>query len=301
MIYDTIIIGSGPSGLSAYIYGKQAEMEILMIDANPQMSGTVATSFNVDNYLGFEKISGMDLAEKFKNHALSYGDNFLAAAVEKIQKCNNTFTVFTNKGKYQSKTVIVATGASHRHLGVAGEEEFFGRGVSYCAVCDGNFFKNKTTSVVGGGNTAFENALYLSDLCKNVYLIHRRDEFRADKSLIRALKLRKNVKFFTNCNVAAIKGDTKVFSITLKNNDKIFDVLTDGVFISVGIIPNSRIIGNLAETDSGGFIKADETGKTSTHGLLAIGDVRTTPLRQICTAVSDGANAVHSIKNILYV
>lgn len=295
---DTIIIGSGPAGLSASIYIKRANLNVLVIEKDYEGTGQVAESGKVDNYLGIPGISGYELGEKFREHALKAGVNFLEANVINIKnQKDNILRVELENGEYvEAKTIIYAAGATHRRLNVLGEEKYLGRGVSYCAICDGAFYKNKVVAVIGGGDVALDDAVYLSEIAKKVYLIHRRKEFRGAESTLNLLKEKENVEILINSEVDSILGDDKVTSILLKNKR---EIILDGIFSAIGMIPKTEILKEVIDLDEYGYVKADETGKTNLNGFFVAGDVRQKELRQIVTAVSDGANAATSAINYI--
>ena len=295
---DTIIIGSGPAGLSASIYIKRANLNVLVIEKDYEGTGQVVESGKVDNYLGIPGISGYELGEKFREHALKAGVNFLEANVINIKKQkDNILRVELENGEYvEAKTIIYAAGATHRRLNVLGEEKYLGRGVSYCAICDGAFYKNKVVAVIGGGDVALDDAVYLSEIAKKVYLIHRRKEFRGAESTLNLLKEKENVEILIDSEVDSILGDDKVTGILLKNKR---EIILDGIFSAIGMIPKTEILKELIDLDEYGYVKADETGKTNLKGFFVAGDVRKKELRQIVTAVSDGANAATSAINYI--
>lgn len=295
-ILDLIICGGGAAGLTSAVYAARSGLDFVLIDISSSMGSQITQTADVDNYTGFEKVNGMELVMKFYEHAKALNAPMINDEVQKIAKENGIFTVKCAQGEYKSKTVIYCSGASHRELGVKGEKELLGRGVGYCAVCDGFFYRNKTVVVVGGGNTAVTDALYLSKICKKVILVHRRDSLRAEKILTERLENAENVEIMFNSEVAEILGEKSADGVMLKNGEKLD---CDGVFIAVGIVPRSDTVKNLAELDNNGYIVADESGKTSIDGLFAAGDVRTKELRQIITACSDGANCVDSVNKFL--
>lgn len=294
---DVLIIGSGPAGLSAAVYAKRANLNIVVAEKVYYGTGQIAESNLVDNYLGFTGINGYDLGEKFREHAISLGVEFKNGEAVYFEYADDIWKVtFGNGDVLETKTVIYAAGAVHRHLGVLGEHDFAGRGVSYCATCDGAFFKGRTIAVVGGGDTALDDALYLSDIAGKVYLVHRRSEFRGSAKTVEKLKEKDNVEFVLEAAPEEITGADKIQSLTL-NNGKSLEV--DGVFIAVGMIPMTDVVKDVVQLDGGGYIVADETGKTSAQGFFAAGDVRTKALRQVVTAVSDGANAATSAEQYI--
>lgn len=289
---DTVIIGSGPAGMSAAIYAKRANLQAVVLEKIFMGTGQVAESSEVDNYLGLPSMNGYEMGETFRNHAVKMQVDFKEGEAIGFEQTDSGWKVLLAGGEViETKTVIYAAGASHRHLGVPGEEEFGGKGVSYCAVCDGAFYRKKTVAVLGGGNTALDDALYLSELCEKVYLIHRRNEFRGAQSTVELLKAKENVEIITGINVDKIEGENRVQSLTLSDGRKI-DL--NGVFVAVGMEPQTTILMDIVELDESGYVKADETGKTSADGFYVAGDVRTKKLRQVITAASDGANAAVS-------
>ncbi|MDD6988923.1 FAD-dependent oxidoreductase [Ruminococcus sp.] len=295
-ILDLIICGGGAAGLTSAVYAARSGLDFVLIDISSSMGSQITQTSDVDNYTGFEKVNGMELVMKFYEHANALNAPMINDEVQEISKENGIFTVRCAQGEYKSRTVIYCSGASHRELGVKGEKELLGKGVGYCAVCDGFFYRNKTVVVVGGGNTAVTDALYLSKICKKVILVHRRDSLRAEKILTERLENAENVEIMFNSEVAEILGKKSADGILLKSGEK---VDCDGVFIAVGIVPRSDTVKNLAKIDNNGYIVADESGKTSLNGLFAAGDVRTKELRQIITACSDGANCVDSVNKFL--
>ena len=299
-IYDVIIIGTGPAGLAAAIYAKRAKLNMLLLDKSRFAGGQVLTTYEVDNYPGFPGINGMELGKKFKEHAEQMGAEVVAEEVLSIKPQSDKVLVETKKNIYEAKTVLVATGADHRLLGVPGEEELTGMGVSYCATCDGAFFKNKTTVVVGGGDVAVEDAIFLARLCEKVYLIHRRGELRAAKGLQEKLFSMDNVEVLWDTVVKEVQGKDKVDQLVIESvkDGSRQDLAVDGLFVAVGIAPNSGLLKDVVDMDGGSYVKAGEDGRTSEPRIFVAGDIRTKALRQIVTAVSDGANAIHAISGI---
>lgn len=293
-MYDLIIIGSGPAGLSAAVYGKRAGLNTLVLEKNPMSGGQVLNTYEVDNYLGMPGINGFDMGMQFREHADKLGAEFEEADVRGIGIEGGRRIVKTAGREYEARAVIIATGAAHKKLDVPGEERLAGRGISYCATCDGAFFRGKTVAVVGGGDVAAEDAIFLARGCKKVYVVHRRDELRAAKILQDQLFSLPNVEMVWNCTVNEIQGGEQVSGISLHNKIENTDFVlpADGIFIAVGIAPNTKeFLGTLA-ADQGGYLVAGEDCATSVPGIFAAGDVRTKKLRQIVTAVADGANAV---------
>lgn len=302
MTYDVIIIGSGPAGLAAAIYAKRAELNMLVIEKAALSGGQIINTYEVDNYPGFSGISGFDLSMKFREHADKLGTEFITGEVTNFQ-LDGDIKVITldDNTEYRSKTVIIATGGVPRHLNVEGEEKLAGTGVSYCATCDGAFFKNREVAVVGGGDVAVEDAIFLARIAKKVYVIHRRDEFRAKKGLVSKLISMDNVTVLWDSVVEKINGSEMAESVSVKNvkTGESKDIAVSGVFIAVGYIPNTDLFKNVVETDDWGYIKAGENCETSVPGIFAAGDVRTKELRQIITAASDGAIAVTAVEKYL--
>lgn len=300
-MYDVIIIGSGPAGMAAAIYAERAKLNTLVLEKNYITGGQVLTTYEVDNYPGFPGVSGMELSTKFKEHAEKLGTKVTTEDVTEIIAEDDLVKVITKDNTYEAKTLVVATGATHRHLNVPGEEELTGMGVSYCATCDGAFFKNRTTAVIGGGDVAIEDAIFLARICEKVYVIHRRDELRGAKSLQEKLFTCDNVEMVWDSVVEKINGEDMVESLTVKNvkDGSVKELETNGVFIAVGITPNSSLLNGVVDLDEAGYVKADENGVTSHKRIFAVGDVRTKALRQIVTAVADGANAINMIANHL--
>ncbi|MGN0679610.1 MAG: NAD(P)/FAD-dependent oxidoreductase [Oscillospiraceae bacterium] len=298
-IYDTIIVGSGPAGLSAAVYAKRAELNFIVIEKEYLGTGQIAESERVDNYLGLYGESGYDLGEKFRAHAEALGTEFVEGEVVTIVHDGGNYRVsLAEGGEFLTKTVIYAAGASHRKLGIKGEAEFSGKGVSYCAICDGAFYKGKTVAVIGGGDTALGDALYLSEVADKVYLVHRRDEFRASKVLQSRVLAKSNIECVLNAVPEEIGGSKTVESLKILKNDTDESMKVDGVFVAVGTVPDSGAIRELVELD-GGYVKAGENCATTARGIFAAGDIRTKPLRQVITAAADGANAVLSVENYL--
>lgn len=286
---DVLIVGSGPAGLSASVYAKRAGLNVLVAEKVYYGSGQIAESNLVDNYLGFAGINGYELGQKFREHAEKLGVEFKNGEAEQFEAVDGIWRVRFKDGEVlEARTVIYAAGAIHRHLEVPGEKEFSGKGVSYCATCDGAFFRNKVTAVIGGGDTALDDAVYLSDSSSKVYLVHRRNEFRGSAKTVEILKQKNNVEFVLEAKPAQIKGTDRVQELKLEDGRSL---AVDGVFIAAGMIPVTDAVKDVVELDGNGYIVADETGKTSANGFFAAGDVRTKALRQVVTAVSDGANA----------
>lgn len=289
---DILVVGSGPAGLSAAVYASRANLNVLVIEKEYRGTGQIAESDQVDNYLGLPGINGYDLGEAFLTHAKELGVQFYEGMADGFSREGNLWKVHMADGStIRAKTVIYCAGASHRHLGVDGEEEFAGKGVSYCAVCDGAFYRGKETAVIGGGDTALGDALYLSDLCEKVYLVHRREEFRGQASTVQQLQEKENVEILTSAVPAKIVGEQTVTALELKDGRSL---PVNGAFVAVGMQPQTELLRGVVELDAAGYVVADETGVTSQPGFFVAGDVRTKALRQVVTAVSDGANAATS-------
>ena len=299
-MYDVIIIGSGPAGLSASVYAVRDQLKTIVVEKIHFGTGQISESDRIENYLGLYGENGYELGMKFREHALKLGVEFYEGEATKINFSNGSYIVNFKNGYYlKSRSLIYAAGANHLKLGVKGEDEFYGKGVSYCATCDGAFYKGKTVTVVGGGDTAFSYALLLSKIAEKVYLVHRRSVFRANKSLQKKLKAAVNVEFLLNSEIIEIMGSQKIKSINLIQNKTEKNILTDGIFIAIGIKPNTALLKNKVTLDDNGYIIADENGTTSVPGLFAAGDVRKKRLRQIVTAVSDGACCAVSAEDYL--
>ena len=300
-MYDLIIIGAGPAGLSAAVYAARAELDFIVIEGSMMQGGQILTTYDVDNYLGLPGIGGFDMGMKFAEHAKKLGVSFVTENVVSMEVQGDVKSVKTDKNTYETKTIIIATGAVHKKAGIPGEAEFTGKGVSYCATCDGAFFKNKVTAVVGGGDVAVEDALYLSRVCGKVYLIHRRDEFRAAKSLVKKARETDNIEFVLDSVVEKIEGENKVRSINIrsKKSATIKTLEVDGVFFAVGMQPVTAFVDKNIEMNEAGYIIAGEDCATNIPGVYASGDIRTKQLRQIITAAADGANAVTSVEKYI--
>lgn len=263
--------------------------------------GQVLTTYDVDNYLGLPGIGGFEMGMKFAEHAKKLGVSFVTENVISMDAAGEVKKVVTDKKEYEAKTIIIATGAVHRKAGIPGEAEFTGKGVSYCATCDGAFFRNKITAVVGGGDVAVEDAIYLARMCEKVYLIHRRDEFRAAKSLVNKAKNTENIELVLDSTVERISGEAKVSSIEVKNKitGNTDEFAVDGVFLAVGMQPVTAFVDKSVQMNEAGYIVAGEDCATNVPGVYAAGDIRTKQLRQIITAAADGANAVASVEKYI--
>lgn len=295
--FDTVILGGGPAGLSAGIYASRGAVSTAIVDIN-MFGGQPSNYLELENYPGFQIVGGYDLMEKFEEHADKFGvKKFPMQEIQSIDLKSKK--IITNENEFTAKTIIIATGAQPMKLGVPGEKEFVGRGVSYCAVCDGAFYRNKVVAVVGGGNAAVEEAMYLTKFADKVYLVHRRDELRADKIVQERAFKNEKIEFVWDSIVKEIKGENLVDTVVLENvkTHEVSNLQVNGVFPYIGIVPNVENISGQILQDSGGFIITDETMATSVEGVFAVGDVRKTPLRQVITAASDGAvGAVYAVK-----
>lgn len=301
-MYDLIIVGGGPAGLTAGIYAVRFGLNTIILEKS-EISGQIALADVVENYPGFPEISGLELMEKYKSHAQEIGVETKITEVVSIRDEGKKKIVSTDSGEFESKAVIIATGANPKHLNVPGEKEFISKGVSYCAICDGPFFKNKTVVVVGGGNSAIADALLLSKIAKKVYLIHRRDKLRAVKILQDRAFEATNIEFILNACILEIIGNTegirRVKKIVVKDlkSGELQELATDGVFIYIGIHPNTEIID--VEKNEEGFIRTDRFLETSKKGIYAAGDCRDTPLWQLVAAVRDGALAATAVNDYI--
>lgn len=301
-MYDLIIIGAGPAGLSAAVYGKRAGLDLVVIEQTPMSGGQVLNTYEVDNYLGLPGINGFDLGTKFREHTDKMDVTFIKEKVTAIHNNGQTKAVETASGTvYEARSLILAAGAEHALLQVPGEQEWKGRGVSYCATCDGAFFKGRDVAVVGGGDVAVEDAVYLARMCRKVYLIHRRDSLRAAKILQEKLFACENVEILWNCTVSKIFGNDLVEGVTLcqKQEEQEKDLAVEGVFIAVGMHPCTEAFAATVACDEKGYLAAGEDCVTDIPGIFAAGDIRTKALRQIVTAVADGACAVSSVERYL--
>ena len=298
-IFDVVILGGGPAGFSAAIYAARGAVSTAIVDVN-MLGGQPSNYLELENYPGFQLVGGYDLMEKFEEHADKFGvKKFPMQEIEKVDLAQKK--IYTKEYEFSAKSIIIATGAQPQKLGVLGEKEFVGRGVSYCAVCDGAFYKDKIVAVVGGGNSAIEEAMYLTKFAKKVYVIHRRDKLRADKIIQERAFKNQKIEFIWNSIVFEIQGENTVKSILLKDTqtDKISKLDVDGIFPYIGISPNTELFSGQLNQDKYGFIITDTTMATSVDGVYAIGDVRNTPLRQVVTAASDGAiGATYALRYI---
>ena len=298
---DVVIIGSGPAGVSAGIYAVRAGFDTLIIERTGMGGGQVLSTYEVDNYPGLPGINGFDLGMKMQEHVDGLGLEIKACDVERVENTGEWKKIYTSEGEVEAKALVIATGATHAKLNVKGENELAGKGVSYCATCDGAFFRNRTVAVVGGGDVAVEDAIFLAGMCEKVYLIHRRNELRAAKSLQDKLMAQDNVEIIWNTVVNSIEGNEKVEALQLQNskNQEKKRLAVSGVFVAIGMKPETEVFQGLVEMDKNGYIQADESCETNVAGIVVAGDVRTKKLRQIVTAVADGANAIYSLEKYL--
>lgn len=294
-LYDLIIVGAGPAGMTAAIYAGRANLSVLMLEKK-YPGGQMLSTGEIENYTGYEEISGPDLAEKMFEHSKKFGTEFAFGEITNIRTEENIKILTAGEKEYKSKAVIIATGTEARLLGIEGEEEFSGRGVSYCAVCDGAFFRNKDVVVIGGGDSAIEEAIYLSNLVNKVTIVHRRDELRAQKILQDRAFEKENIEFIWYSVPVEIKGERKLGSVTIKNvkTEELTELEADGLFIYIGMIPHTENFTELGILDQSGYVIANEHLETAIPGVFVAGDVRQKEIRQVVTAASDGAVAAQS-------
>ena len=290
-MYDIVIVGAGPAGLTAAIYGRRASKKVLFLEAK-NYGGQIINTLDIENYPVEAHISGFDFATKLYNQAKDLGVEIVFEKVVEINDNDKEKEVITTKNKYIAKTVILATGSENRKLNIEGENDLIGKGISYCATCDGAFYKNKNVAVVGGGNTALEDALYLTDIANHVYLIHRRDEFRGEELTLNLLKEKDNIEFIYNSNVTKLNKNEKLESIEITDKDgSTRNIKIDGLFVAVGRIPENENFAKLIKLDNSGYVIAGEDCTTNISGIFVAGDNRTKEVRQLVTATSDGAIA----------
>ncbi len=299
-MYDIIVIGAGPAGLTSAIYAARAAKKVLVLEAL-NYGGQIINSMNIENYPAEIHVNGVDFATKIYKQAKELGAEVKFEKVIEVNDLIEQKEVITNENSYKARSVIIATGLKNRELGLANEKELTGKGISYCATCDGHFYKGRNVAVVGGGNTALEDALYLSDIVENVYVIHRRDQFRGDEKTVEYLKNKNNVKFFYNSNITKLNGDEKLESVEITDNQdgRMFNISVSGLFIAIGKIPENGIFNDLINLDDNGYIIAGEDCHTNIDGIFVAGDNRTKTVRQLVTATGDGAvAATEAIKYI---
>ncbi len=291
-MYDIIIIGAGPSGMSAALYALRANKKVLLLEKEC-FGGQIINASNIENYPALPNVSGYDFATNLYNQIKSLG---VILKYEEVLEVTDKKEVITTKDTYKGKNIIIATGLKKRKLNLENEDKLLGRGISYCATCDGNFYKNKNVAVIGGGNTALEDALYLSNIASKVYLIHRRDNFRGEKKLISEVKEKNNIELILNSNITKIIGEDNLNSIEITDNrNNISKLEIDGLFIAIGNIPDNNRFKNIIDLDENGYIIANANLKTKTDNIYVAGDTRVKTLRQLVTATSDGAIAVTEI------
>lgn len=291
-MYDIIIIGAGPAGLTAALYALRANKTVLLLE-KASFGGQMTFSPKIENYPGYEEISGNELADKLFEQVLAQGADFELEEVVSLKDNGSTKTVVTDSGEHESKAVIIATGAKHRLLGVKGEEDFVGNGISFCAVCDGAFYENKEVIVIGGGNSALQEAILLSDLCKKITVIQNLADFTGEKKLVEILKSKSNVDFIFNTVVKEFTGDDELKGAVIENTEtgEEKEIIFDGAFVAIGLAPDNKAFENVAELDKFGYVASDEACLTKTAGVFTAGDCRTKRIRQITTAAADGAVA----------
>ncbi len=290
-MYDIAIVGAGPAGLSAAIYAQRAGKKTVLFEAYTY-GGQIINTPKIENYPGIKDISGFDYATGLFDQALSFGAEIVFEQVTAVNK-SDCFVITTTAGTYEAQAVIIATGAKNRHLGLEKEEALTGRGISYCATCDGAFFKGKNVAVNGGGNTAIEDATFLSGYCSKVYVIHRREGFRAEEGSLQALREKDNVEFVLNATITDLVGEDKLSAVVVtdKLSGQTSEIAVDGLFIAIGQVPDNAVFSEIAELDQSGYVLSGEDCTTKTPGLFTAGDCRTKHVRQLVTAASDGAVA----------
>lgn len=296
-VLDLVIVGAGPAGMTAAIYANRAMLDFVILE-KAFAGGQITNTYEIENFPGVKSASGFELANMFREHVEHFGVNIISADFQGIEKEDDIYIVKTPKQIYKTKTVILAMGSDYRKLGAPGEEEFAGKGVSYCATCDGAFYRGKTTMIIGGGDVAVEDAIYLSRMCEKVYLVHRRDELRAKKSLQDKLFATENIEVIWDANVKEINGDEFVTDAVLinKHTKEETKMVVDGVFVAIGNIPNTVELKEKAIMDEGGYLEVSDELETSLKGVFAAGDLRQGTLRQVITACGDGATAVFGVE-----
>ena len=289
-MYDCVIIGAGPAGMTAALYLLRSNKTVAIIEKN-SFGGKIALAHNVENYPGKMKMSGIEFADELLSQITEAGCEFIFDEASAIEKEADKFTVKCLGENVEGKSVIIAVGTKNRPLGIENEESFIGKGISYCALCDGAFFKDKTVAVVGGGNTAVSDALLLSELAKTVYLIHRRNEFRAEPYVVDSLKAKENVKIITPAKVTKLMGDDSLEAVQIEKNNEVEEIKLDGVFVAIGLISEMPVFKDTLDLDEGGYAASGENCLTKTKGIFVAGDCRKKSVRQLTTAVSDGTVA----------
>ena len=291
-MYDSIIVGAGPAGMTAALYLLRSGKKVLLLESD-SFGGQIASAPNVENYPGIPHMDGSDFADKLLSQVTDFGADIDVTRVGGIIKRIGFFDVITESGPVSGKTVIIAVGVKHRTLGIEGENNYYRKGISFCAVCDGPFYKGKVAAIVGGGNSAVQEALYLSDICTNVHLIHRRDSFRAEKSLVENAKNKDNIIIHTDSVISSFKGENQIKGLTIlnKRTSEVTDITCDVLFEAIGRIPENNIFSDLIELDGDGYVIAKENCATSCPGIFVAGDCRQKNIRQLTTAVADGSTA----------
>lgn len=289
-MYDIIIIGSGPAGMTACIYAKQARKNVLILESEVY-GGQILKADKVKNYPGFKEISGYEYSTNLYNQMKELEPDIKFEKALEIKNNKDFKEIITEKNSYKAKSIIIATGAQNRKLGLINEDKLIGKGISYCAACDGMFFKDKIVAITGGGNNAIDDALYLSNLAKKVYMIYRQKEFKIESNNLEELKNKDNVEFILGANITNIIGEDKLTSITVLQDDNEINIDVDGLFIAIGHIPVSGMCKGLVDTDEKGYIIANEDCITNVEGIFAAGDIRKKDIRQLTTACSDGTVA----------
>ena len=298
MVYDVAVIGGGPAGVTAAVYAKRAGLETVLFEEK-YIGGQIVNTHNLENFTGFSSISGYEFGEKLSEQ-LKYQE--ITPVMEKVEKLDlkpEIKVITTSKNTYEAKNIIIATGASPRKLGIENEKELTGLGVSYCATCDGAFFRNRKVMIAGGGNTALDDAVYLAKICQKVYIVHRRDEFRGNKLTVNKLKAMDNVEFVLNSEVKELVADEFLKSVKVfdKKENTFREIEVSALFVAIGNIPNTTLLEGQLELDESGYLKCNEFQETNVKGVFGAGDVCKKTLRQVVTAASDGANAVNTILN----
>ena len=295
MCYDLIVVGAGPAGMTAALYAARAGKRVMLFEGETP-GGQIITSRKIENYPALPEVDGYTFSQNLILQVRALGVSEISAFVEHIEKRDGMFIVYANGAEYKSLSVILATGLAHRKLGVEGEEQLLGKGISFCATCDGMFFRKKEVAVIGGGNTAVQDALILSDICEKVYLIHRRDTLRAEEELINRMNARENIVFLKNTVVERFLGDGRLSGVALRNvqNDDESELLVSGVFEAIGQIPRNEAFRALVPTDENGYFITDRKGATAREGIFAAGDACQKEVRQLTTAVADGTVAALS-------
>ena len=290
-MYDIIVVGAGPAGLTAALYARRAEKSVLLIERST-FGGQVTYSPKIENYPGYVSLSGNELADKMVEQVLEQGADVEMDTVTEIRDEGSVKRVITENSEYEARAVIIATGVKHRMLGLAGEHELVGKGISFCAVCDGAFYRDMTVAVIGGGNSALQEAILLSDGCKKVYVIQNLDTFTGEASLVNRLREKDNVELIMGTVVTDLVSDGELRAIRIKNNNgQENELKVDGMFIAIGLIPNNAPFSALAELNDYGYFASDESCTTKTAGIFVAGDCRSKTIRQITTATADGASA----------